>query len=73
MPFNSFWMYSKLANLSLGLLKVKTTSIVGVELVDKDSLGITFLEEFVVIEIAIVGGDTVKVSHIDGLGSFFFG
>ncbi len=58
-------------DLRLGLLEIEATGIVGVELVDEDALGVTLLEVFVVIEVAVVGGDAVEVAHILGLGSLF--
>ena len=60
-------------NLGLGFFEVEAAGVVGVEFLDGGALGVAVLEEFVVVEVAVVGRDGVEVAHVDGLGGFFLG
>ena len=60
-------------NLCLGLFQVEAPGVVGVELVNKHPLGVSFFEELVVVEVTVIGRDSIEVAHINGLGSFFLG
>ena len=60
-------------NLCLGLFQIEPPGVVGVEFFDGGAFGVAFFEEFVVVEVAVVGGDAVEVAHVFGLGAFFFG
>lgn len=60
-------------NLLFRLFQVESPGVIGVELVDEDALGVPFLEELVVVEVAVVGRHPVEVAHVNGLGCFFLG
>ena len=57
----------------LYLLYVETSGIVGVELGEDVALFVAFSEILVVVEVAVVGRDTVEVSFIDSLCALFIG
>ena len=60
-------------NLEFCLLQAQTPGIVGVELLNCDTTWITFNKELVVVQVAVIGRNTVKVPHILGLGALFLG
>lgn len=60
-------------DFGLGLLKVQTVGVVGVELFDLGTLGVALLEELVIVQTAVVSGYTVEVAHILGLGALLLG
>ena len=60
-------------DFGLGLLKVQTVGVVGVELFDLGTLGVALLEELVVVKSAVVSRYTVEVAHILGLGALLLG
>ena len=55
------------------LFQIEPPGVVGVEFFDGGAFGVAFFEEFVVVEVAVVGRDAVEVAHVFGLGAFFFG
>ena len=60
-------------DLGLGLLKVQAVGVVGIELLYLGTLGVALLEELVVVKPAVVGGYTIEVAHILGLGALLLG
>ena len=60
-------------NHDFRLLQVQPPSIIGVELLDCDALSVALLEILVVIQVAVVGRDSVEVAHVLGLCAFFLG
>lgn len=60
-------------DFGFGLFYVQTGGVVGIEFGEDVALFVAFLEEFVVIEAAVVGRYAIEVAHIDCLGAFFVG
>ena len=60
-------------NLRLRLLEIQPPGVVGVELVDGRALDVTLDKVLVVVQVAVVGGDSVEVAHVDGLRGLFLG
>ena len=56
-----------------GLPEVEPAGVVGVELREGVAVFVAFFEILVVVEAPVVGGDTVEVAHVDGLGAFLIG
>ena len=63
----------EVGNLGFGLFEVEALRVVGVELFDGGTLCVAILEVLVVVEVAVVGGDSVEVAHVYGFSGFFFG
>ena len=55
------------SDLRLRFLEVQPAGVVRIELLDRRALHIALLKILVVIEVAVVGGDSVEVTHVDGL------
>lgn len=60
-------------DFGLGFLKVQAVGVVGVEFFDLGTLGVALFEELVVVKPAVVGGYTIEVAHILGLGALLLG
>ena len=60
-------------DLGLGFLKVQAVGVVRVELLYLGTLRVALLEELVVVQTTVVGGYTVEVAHILGLGALLLG
>ena len=63
----------KTGYLGLSLFHVETSGVVGVELGEFTTFGVTFGVVFVVVEGAVIGRDTVEVAHVFGFGALFVG
>lgn len=61
------------SNLLLGLLQIQSLGIVRIELLNTCTLYISLFEVLVVVQIAVICRNSVEVTHIYGLGSFFLG
>lgn len=60
-------------DFGFGLFEVEAAGVVAVELGQGAALGVAFGEELVVVERAVVGGHTVEIAHVFGLGALFVG
>ena len=63
----------KVGNLLLRLFEIQATGVVAVELGEGGAFHVAFLEVFIVIERAVVGWDTVEITHILGLSALLVG
>ena len=59
--------------LLLHLLHIEKLGVVGVELGQGVALHIALLEVLVVVQATVVAGNTVKLTHIDGVGALLVG
>lgn len=57
----------------LGLFKIQTTGVVGIELGEFATLCIALGEELIVVEGAIISWHAIEVAHVLGLGTFLVG
>ena len=60
----------KRSNLSLGLLEVQTTGVVGVKLGEGATLTVTFSEKLVLVERAVVSWYAIEITHVLCLCTF---
>jgi len=63
----------KVCNFGLGLFKIQTTGVVGIELGEFATLCIALGEELIVVEGAIISWHAIEVAHVLGLGTFLVG
>ena len=56
-----------------GLPEVEPAGVVGVELREGVAVFVAFFEVLVVVQPPVVGGDPVKVAHVDGFGALLVG
>ena len=56
-----------------GLPEVEPAGVVGVELREGVAVFVAFVEVLVVVQPPVVGGDPVKVAHVDGFGALLVG
>ena len=61
----------KASNLCLGFFQVESSGIVGVKLVNKYPFGVTFLEELIIVEVAVIGRNAIEVTHAVALAASF--
>lgn len=66
-------MYSRACDFGLGLFKIQTTGVVGIELGEFATLCIALGEELIVVEGAIISWHAIEVAHVLGLGTFLVG
>ena len=61
------------SDLGLRFLEIQASGIIGVELLNRRALDVALFEVFVVVQVAVVGRDSVEVAHVDGLGGLLLG